>query len=142
MRSLVTSELFRMLKETNTPLVQSRLGPQALAELLDLVQHNVINANTGKGVLSEMFHTGKTAAGIIAEKGLAQVRDVDLIADLVAKVLATHSDAVAQYLGGKEAILGFLIGQVMKASHGKADPQLVRDRLLDRLTSLRAGSAP
>jgi aspartyl-tRNA(Asn)/glutamyl-tRNA(Gln) amidotransferase subunit B len=105
---------------------------------LEQVGQERINARTGKAVLEEMFATGKTALAIIAERGLAQIDDVDQIGTMVDQVLSEQADPVAQYLAGKESVIGFLIGQVMRASRGKADPQLVRRLLQERLEAKRA----
>jgi aspartyl-tRNA(Asn)/glutamyl-tRNA(Gln) amidotransferase subunit B len=130
-------ELFRLSNETGTPVGASPVTPEALADLLDRVERQEINANTAKSVLAEMYRTAKSAAEIIAEQGLTQIRDSDEIADLVTKVLGDNPAPVAQYMAGKESILGFLIGQMMRASEGKADPRLVRQLLLERLDRLR-----
>jgi aspartyl-tRNA(Asn)/glutamyl-tRNA(Gln) amidotransferase subunit B len=133
----VLGELFRLSNEANLPVDESPVTPQSLADLLARVERKQVNANTGKAVLAEMFQTGQSAQEIIEAQGLAQIRDVDRIADLVSKVLEDHPQPVSQYLSGKESVLGFLIGQVMRASRGKADPQVVRRLLLERLQALR-----
>ena len=126
-----------MVNETGIELAESPLTPQGLAELLEEVAQKRIHAGIGKTVLDEMFATGKSAAAIIGERGLAQIHDADEIGALVDQVLDEHTGPVAQYLAGKESIIGFLIGQVMRASRGKAEPQLVRRLLQERLESKR-----
>jgi aspartyl-tRNA(Asn)/glutamyl-tRNA(Gln) amidotransferase subunit B len=135
----VIGELFRLLNETNTPIARSPATPQALAVLLDHVKRGVVNTNTGKDVLSEMFETGREAEAIIAEKGLAQISDVDALKELVAQVIRDHPGPVSQYLAGKASILGFFIGQVMRATRGKANPQIVRELLQMHLHNQREG---
>jgi aspartyl-tRNA(Asn)/glutamyl-tRNA(Gln) amidotransferase subunit B len=130
-------ELFRLSNETGIPIAESAVPPQALADLLDQVKRKVITANTGKEVLAEMFRTGKPASTIIAERGLAQIRDADRITDFVAQAVGDNPEPVSQYFAGKENVFGFLIGQVMQASQGKADPQLVRRLLREYLEALR-----
>lgn len=134
----VVGELFRLSNETGTALAASPVTPEALAELLGLVEQKRINARTGKAVLDEMFATGKTAAAIVDERGLVQIDDVDRISPWVDRVLEEHSEPVSQYLAGKESVIGFLIGQVMRASRGKAAPQLVQQLLRERLEARRA----
>jgi aspartyl-tRNA(Asn)/glutamyl-tRNA(Gln) amidotransferase subunit B len=112
--------------------------PKALVELLAQVEQKRINARTGKAVLDEMYATGKTATAIIAERGLAQIHDADQIGGMVDRVIEEHAAPVSQYLAGKESVLGFLIGQVMRASQGKAEPQLVRQLLRERLEARQA----
>jgi aspartyl-tRNA(Asn)/glutamyl-tRNA(Gln) amidotransferase subunit B len=133
----VVGELFRLLNEANTPIAQSPITPQELAALLGQIRRTVINPNTGKGVLAEMFRLRKPAEEIIADRGLAQISDASIIQDLVTQVVQDNPGPVAQYLGGKESVLGFFIGQVMRASRGKADPQIVRKLLASHLDALR-----
>jgi aspartyl-tRNA(Asn)/glutamyl-tRNA(Gln) amidotransferase subunit B len=133
----VSGELFRLSNEASMSVAQVPVTPQGLGELLDHLQRGVIHANAGKQVLAEMFRTGESAGAIIAVQGLAQVQDTDVIGEMVDRVLRANPDPVAQYLGGKETALGFLIGQVMRASGGKVNPQLARKALKDRLDSLR-----
>ena len=133
----ILGELFRLSNETAVPLDGSPVTPQALADLLDRVERRQINANTGKSVLAEMYRTGRPAQEIVQERGLAQIRDADQIKDLISTVMEQNPGPVAQYLDGKPSILGFLIGQVMRASRGKADPQLVQTLLRERLQTLR-----
>jgi aspartyl-tRNA(Asn)/glutamyl-tRNA(Gln) amidotransferase subunit B len=136
----VLGELFRLSNETGVPLDECPVAPQALADLLDRVERRVINANTGKSVLAEMYRTGKPAQEIIDQRGVAQISDAGQISDWVSTVVEENPEPVSQYLGGKQSVIGFLIGQVMRASRGKADPQLVRKALQERLRALRKGS--
>jgi aspartyl-tRNA(Asn)/glutamyl-tRNA(Gln) amidotransferase subunit B len=136
----VVGELFRLINEANLAIQSAPVTPQSLADLLRRVKTGAINANTGKEVLAEMFHSGKNAGEIIAERGLGQIRDADAIRALVRQVLEDNPEPVAQYLGGKETILGFLIGQVMRGTRGRADPHVVRQMLQERLDGLAEGS--
>ena len=133
----VVGDLFRLSNETGTALTASPVTPSSLAELLEQVAQSRINAGIGKTVLDEMYATGKRAAAIIAERGLAQIEDADQIGAMVDQVLIEHAEPVGQYLAGKESVFGFLIGQVMRASRGKAEPQLVRRLLKERLEARR-----
>lgn len=105
---------------------QIKVTPPALAELIDLVETGAINLNTGKRVLSEMLKSGESARAIVERQGLAQISDADALEALVTKVLDANPAEVAKYLGGKETVLGFLVGQVMKESRGKANPGAVQ----------------
>jgi aspartyl-tRNA(Asn)/glutamyl-tRNA(Gln) amidotransferase subunit B len=138
----LVGELFRLLNESSTLIGESPVSPEDLAQLLDQVERQMINANTGKSVLAEMFRTGKSARAIIDEQGLAQVQDTSAIDAWVTQALEGNPDPLAQYLGGKESVFGYFMGQVMRASRGKADPQLVREVLQGRLESLRQGQSP
>lgn len=131
----ITGELFRLLKETETPVEEVKVTPAALAELLTLVEKGVINQNTAKTVLEEMFRSGRAAAEIVAEKGLAQISDADELGRVIDEVIAAHPGEVAEYRAGKEPLLGWFVGQVMKATRGKANPQLVTSLLKEKLQS-------
>jgi len=129
----ITGELFRLLKETETDIEEVRITPAALAELLTLVEKGAINQNTAKSVLGEMFTSGRTAAEIVAEKGLAQISDADELGQIVDQVIAANPDPVAEYRAGKERLWGWFVGQVMRATGGKANPQLVTELLKEKL---------
>lgn len=130
----VTGELFRLLKETERSVEDIKVRPAGLIELLTLVEQGTINANTAKDVLGVMFETGQEAKAIVEERGLGQISDTDELARIVEEVIAANPKPVAEYLGGKETVLRFLIGQVMKATRGKANPNLVGQLLRDRLS--------
>ncbi len=99
-----------------------------------MVVDGEINQGTAKTVLSEMFVTGKPAAAIVSERGLRQVSDTGLIQGLVQKVLAENPEQVAAYLAGKDSLLRWLFGQVMRAAQGKANPQVLQAELERQLT--------
>jgi aspartyl-tRNA(Asn)/glutamyl-tRNA(Gln) amidotransferase subunit B len=129
----ITGELFRLLKEAETSIEEVRITPPALAELLTLVEKDTINQNTAKAVLGEMFQSGRAAAEIVAEKGLAQISDADELDQIAEQAIAANPDEVAEYRAGKERLLGWFVGQVMKATRGKANPQLVTKLLKEKL---------
>ena len=129
----ITGELFRLIKETETNIEEIRITPAALAELLTLVEKGTINQNTAKAVLGEMFKSGRAAAEIVAEKGLAQISDADELGRVIDEMIAAHPDQAAEYRAGKERLLGWFVGQTMKATRGKANPQLVTELLKEKL---------
>jgi len=129
----VTGELFRLMKESGMGIDAIAVTPQALAELVGLVKDGVINQNTGKAVLEEMFTGGRSAREIVEERGLAQVSDTAELDRIIAQVLADNPQQVNDYLAGKEQLFGWLVGQVMRATKGKANPQVVRELLEKRL---------
>jgi aspartyl-tRNA(Asn)/glutamyl-tRNA(Gln) amidotransferase subunit B len=133
----VIGELFRFLNETGKSVPESPVTPQALADLLARIEQGTINVNTGKSVLGEMLQTGQSAGSIIAAKGLAQISDTDALDGRVNEVVQDNPEAISQYLAGKETVFGFLMGQVMRATRGKANPQIVRELLHKRLDALR-----
>jgi aspartyl-tRNA(Asn)/glutamyl-tRNA(Gln) amidotransferase subunit B len=123
----LTGELFRYMNESLTPIEQVKITPQSLAELIEMVEAGTINLNTGKRVLGEMFKTGASAKTIVEAQGLAQISDSSAIEAIVTKVLGENAAQVEKYLAGKETVLGFLVGQVMKESRGKANPNAVQE---------------
>jgi aspartyl-tRNA(Asn)/glutamyl-tRNA(Gln) amidotransferase subunit B len=134
----VTGELFRLTNVAEVPLAQSPVTAQALAQLLDRIEHGAINANAGKRVLAEMLRTGRSAETIIEELGLAQIQNGDAVREIARRVVQDQPDAVSQYLEGKTTVLGFLIGQAMRASQGKANPQLLRQAIQEELDTLQS----
>ncbi len=112
---------------------KERVSPERLSELI-LVEHNgLINAPTAKSVLEEMFKTGKDAEGIIGEKGLGQISDRRQLEETVGEVINSNAQPVADFRAGKEPALKFLVGQVMRATKGRANPVLVSEILKKKL---------
>ncbi len=128
-------DLARLLNETHRGYDESPLRPAALAELLGLVSGGTLSGRMAKEVLDKMFETGQSAAAVVAEAGLAQISDQDVLAEEVGRVLAQHAAAVADYRAGKAQALGFLVGQVMKATRGQASPDVVNRLLRERLAA-------
>lgn len=131
----VINELFRLMNEHNQRIEEIRVSPQALVQLNTLVEKQTINNTTAKEVLSEMFVTGQTPGEIVQAKGLAQISDEEDLAAAVAEVLAANEDQVSAYLGGKEQLRGWFVGQVMRATRGKANPALVKKLLSQQLAA-------
>ena len=129
----ITGELFRLLKATDVGIEAVKITPDALAELLNLVEKGTISISIAKDVFAEMFETGRPALQIVKEKGLAQISDFEELSRIVEQVIEENPGPVAEYLGGKEPVLRFLVGQVMKATRGKANPRLVNELLKDEL---------
>ena len=109
------------------------LEPERLAELISLVEKGTISGSIAKEVFAKMVATGRRADDIVAAEGLSQIDDDSQIRALIDDVVARHADAVAQYHGGRAATFGFLVGQVMKAAAGKANPKRVNELLRDAL---------
>ncbi len=109
--------------------LRERLAPARLAGLLVLVANGTISGSMAKDVFEKMVATGRAADEIVAAEGLAQIDDESQILGLIAAVLEKNADAVAQYRSGKTNALGFLVGQVMKATAGKANPSRVNELL-------------
>jgi len=122
-------ELARALNASGRDITASPVGPDRLAALLGLVDKGTISGAMAKGVFETMFSSGRSADDIVREEGLSQIDDQAQIAGLIAEVLDRHADAVTQYRAGKTATFGFLVGQVMKAAAGKANPKRVNELL-------------
>jgi len=129
----VMSELFARLNRAELQLAQSPVSPDGLGRLLDLIADDTISARIAKDVFNEMFETGKDAAIIVDEKGLKQITDTGAIEGAVDAVIAASPDNVAQYKGGNQKVIGWFVGQVMKATQGKANPKLVNELLRKKL---------
>jgi len=129
----VTGELFALLNAQEGDITTLELQPEDLAALLVLVDTGVINRNTGKKVLAEMIATGQPPQAIVDSQGLAQVSDEAGLATVVDAVLTANPDAVAKYRDGKTSLLGWFMGQVMKETRGKANPDVVRSLLAEQL---------
>ena len=130
----IRSELLRELEAKGVSAGQSPVPPKELAALVRLIDEGKISGKQGKDVLVEMFNSGKPAHAIIEEQGLVQVSDTGEIDALIDSVIAGNPDQLASYRAGKEALLGFFVGQVIKASKGKANPKVVNERLRARLS--------
>ena len=109
----------------------------ALAELVALVDGGVINGPTAKELLPEVFAQGGSPRTIVAERGLAQVSDVAALEAFIAQALAENPKSAEDFRAGKKAAAGFIVGQVMKLSKGKADPKQVGRLVAERLTEGR-----
>jgi len=125
----VMGELLRTLKDRGEAIEHVPLKPQALAGLIGLVEKGAISSSIAKEVFAKMYDSGRTAEDIVAAEGLAQIGDESALESIVGDVMAGHADAVAQYRAGKAATFGFLVGQVMKRSDGKANPKLANQIL-------------
>jgi aspartyl-tRNA(Asn)/glutamyl-tRNA(Gln) amidotransferase subunit B len=122
-------ELARLMNERGTALADVRVTPTSLAGLISLVSNGTVSGTAAKAVFEKMFVTGEAPEDIVGREGLAQIGDEAALAAVVGEVLAHHADAVSQYRAGKAGALGFLVGQVMRATGGKANPRLVNELL-------------
>jgi aspartyl-tRNA(Asn)/glutamyl-tRNA(Gln) amidotransferase subunit B len=129
----LTGELFRRLRSEGAEIGNLRAGPAELVDLLALVEQGTITASSGRAVLEEMLATGRPAGEIVAARGLAQISEQEALVGVVEKVIADHPDLAVQYRQGKEALLRWFVGEVMKATRGKANPQVVVSLLQEKL---------
>ena len=129
----VLNELLGLLNKDSKPITDSPVKAEQLGGLIDLISDETISGKIAKDVFADMYETGKDAETIVDEKGLKQVTDTGAIESLVDEVLAENDDKVAEYKGGKDKLFGFFVGQVMKKSQGKANPQMVNKLLKTKL---------
>jgi aspartyl-tRNA(Asn)/glutamyl-tRNA(Gln) amidotransferase subunit B len=129
----VLSELLYLLKEANKDITASPISAKNLAELLSEINKGSISGKMGKDILVEMFTTGKTASQIISDQSLEQIQDADKISAAARQIIAANPKQTEQYRKGKTATLGWFVGQVMKATRGQANPQLVQEVLKKEL---------
>jgi aspartyl-tRNA(Asn)/glutamyl-tRNA(Gln) amidotransferase subunit B len=125
----VSGEVARRLNELGERFDRQRVTPDALAGLIALVEKGTVSASIAKTVFEKMYDTGRAAVDIVAADGLAQIGDERAILSRVREVIEANQDAVTQIRGGKSGTFGFLVGQVMKATAGKANPKVVNDLL-------------
>ena len=129
----LTSELFAALKRLGIGIEASPVSPTAAAELIALAADGTLSGPLAKQVFEIMLDTGEGAAAIVEARGLRQVNDTGAIDTAIADILAANPDKLADYRGGKDKLLGFFVGQTMRAMGGKANPAVVNERLLAAL---------
>ncbi|SPQ00734.1 Aspartyl/glutamyl-tRNA(Asn/Gln) amidotransferase subunit B [Candidatus Sulfobium mesophilum] len=127
-------DLMRLLNEENKFIEECPLKPSQLTEMLKLINKGTISGKIAKTVFEEMYRSGKNAEEIVREKGLVQISDESAIEKLVDEVIARHSKEAERFRGGDEKLLGFFVGQVMKATKGKANPQMLNELLKKKLS--------
>ena len=130
----ITSELLRELNKDQREIDQCPVKPEDLANLLKLIDDGVISGKIAKNIFEEMYSTQKSPKRIIEEKGLEQVTDEGEIRSVIDTVLTAHPSQVKDYRKGKEKLLGFFVGQVMKQTRGKANPKIVNEILREKLS--------
>jgi len=129
----IMAELLGLLNAKGLDITESPVSPENLGELLGLMDEDVISGKIAKTVFEAMAETGKPAKVIVEEKGLVQVSDSSAIDPIVDKILSDHPDEVERYRGGQKKLMGFFVGQVMKATRGKANPKVVNEILGKKL---------
>jgi aspartyl-tRNA(Asn)/glutamyl-tRNA(Gln) amidotransferase subunit B len=129
----ILGDFSKLLNATNTGIEMTKIIPQNLVELLNFIDSGIISGPISKMIFEEMFHSGKMAKDIIAEKGLQQISDNTELENMITTIITNNNQAVIDFKAGKQQSLSFLIGQVMKASKGRANPELVKDILLQKL---------
>jgi len=129
----IMGDLSALLNAGNQSFEDCPVKPYQLADMLLMIDKGEISGKIAKTVLEEIYSSGKDPAAIVKEKGLVQIKDEGALEKIISEVLANNPKSVADYRGGKEKALGFLVGQVMKATQGKANPELVNKILKEKL---------
>ena len=132
----INGDLMYRLNEQGMDFEDNPLRADQLAGMLNLIDKGVISGKIAKTVFAEMFSSGKSADAIVEEKGLVQISDADVLEEIVADVIAANPKTIDDYLNGKGQASGYLVGQVMKATKGKANPSLANEILQRQLQSL------
>ncbi len=129
----IMGDLFRMLNESEITITECKITPKNLAELIMLIDNGTISSKIAKDVFIDMFESGESAKAIVDKKGLVQMSDEGAIKALVESVVEKNPKSVEDYRAGKDKALGFLVGQIMKETKGKANPAIVNKLLLEVL---------
>ena len=141
----IMGEVSHKMKELGIEIGAMTVRPAALAGLIKLVDAGTVSGSAAKAVFERMYESGDSAEHVVEAEGLGQIDDTDALTALVAAAVRANPDAVESYRGGKTGILGFLVGQVMRETRGKANPQLVSQlvkRALDGAPSIDTGESP
>ena len=134
----VMGEVTRRLKAAGAGIEVVGVTPAALGRLIRLVDTGVVNGSAAKAVFARMYGSGREAEDIVRAEGLSQIGDAGELTEVVTRVIAEHEDAVARFRGGNEGALGFLVGQVMRATRGRANPKKTNELLRRALTARAA----
>jgi aspartyl-tRNA(Asn)/glutamyl-tRNA(Gln) amidotransferase subunit B len=126
-------EFNRLLNASNTEINQAKISPEQLCQLFDLINTGNLNGPAAKQVLEEMFNTGKSANEVVAQKGLSQISDSGELEKMAEKVITENPQAAADYKAGKETAMKFLVGQLMRTTRGRANPQIATQLLKNKL---------
>ncbi|MBI5815449.1 MAG: Asp-tRNA(Asn)/Glu-tRNA(Gln) amidotransferase subunit GatB [Nitrospinae bacterium] len=129
----VMSDILRILKDRGVKAAECHVTPAMLREMIGLMDDNVISGKIAKTVMEQMEKSGESPKAIVEKHGLVQITDTSAIEEAVSQVIAANPSQVAEYKGGKTKVIGFFVGQVMRATKGKANPDMVNKILVDKL---------
>lgn len=133
MASWITTNLFAFLNKEGISLENSKITPIMLAELVDLLESQVISGKIAKDVFEIMWAEGKNAKAIVEAKGLQQITNMKELEEVVSKICNDNSDKIADIKAGKDKLLGWFVGQVMQQTKGKANPAIVNSLLREKI---------
>jgi aspartyl-tRNA(Asn)/glutamyl-tRNA(Gln) amidotransferase subunit B len=125
----IMGELSAYMNTHNLEIEDVPLSPERLAHMIELVENGTISGKIAKSVFEKMLETGEAPEEIVREQGITQISDEEELDRLIGEVIMENPDSVDDYRGGKEKALGFLVGQVMRKTQGRANPQLVNEML-------------
>ena len=131
--NFLMGEVAAYLKEQKLSINETKLTPESLVELIGLIEKATISNNIGKQIIVEMMETGEKASAIVEKKGLSQISDTGAIKEIAQKIIEANPGQVEAYRGGKDKLFGFFVGQVMKETKGRANPQSVNQILKELL---------
>ena len=131
----IMGDLMKELKNDEHEILDCPVGPLALTDLLKMIGNGTISGKIAKTVFADMYKTGNSSKAIVEEKGLSQISDESAIVKLVEETIAANPGQCEQYRNGKEKVIGFLVGQVMKASKGQANPEMVNQLLKEKISN-------
>jgi aspartyl-tRNA(Asn)/glutamyl-tRNA(Gln) amidotransferase subunit B len=131
----VMGDILRLINDEKMDIKNCPVSPAALGEMLILIEDGTISGKMAKDLFGEMYQTGKTPKAIIAEKGISQINDEESLARIIDAVIQDNPAQLEQYRGGKDKLFGYFIGQVMKMTQGKANPQVLNDLMKKKLDS-------
>ncbi len=133
----VMTEVLKVVNEEKIDISDFPVSPENLGKLIELINNKTISGKIAKDVFTEMLKSNRDPETIVKEKNLVQITDSSEIESIVEKILSNNQKQVEEFLSGKEKVLGFLVGQIMRETKGKANPQIVNDILRDKLSSLK-----
>ena len=131
--NFIMGEIAAYLKEEKKEITDTKLTPENLVELIALIEKNTISNNIGKQIIIDMMKDGTKASEIVEKRGLSQISDTSAIKEIAQKIVDAHPNEVQAYKNGKNNLLGFFVGQVMKETKGRANPKAVNEILRDIL---------
>lgn len=132
----IMGEFLRLVNEEKMEVGETKITGQLLGKMLKMMEEDVISSKIAKTVFEEMFYTGKDPEDIVEEKGLKQISDEDKLEKLVEEIIEDNPEAVEDIKNGKDKAIGYLVGQVMKETKGKANPQMVNQMFRDKINEL------
>ena len=133
----IIGEMARLSNQTGIGMADTRIKPDQVAALQNMVDDGALSSTMAKTVFEKMFETGRSADDIARSEGLTQISDTDAVSAAVERAIADNPDPVRDYLGGKQQAMGFLVGQVMKATRGQANPRMASQLVKEKLEAMR-----